>query len=82
MGIGERILHAMKRFTGRVASVVTAALLAVGLWLAYWVAIPLTRAMAEVFARGFLGRGRRDEGSHWRPAKGYGTTPDDVVDQS
>jgi hypothetical protein len=77
-----RIVEALKRFTRRLAAGGTAVLLAVGLFLAYWVGVALTRLFAEVFSRSFLGRGRKAQESYWRPAEGYGTAPTDVADQS
>jgi len=77
-----RVVEALQRFAARVAAIVTRALLFLGLLLAYWMGVALTRAFAEVLARGPLGRDRRPRESWWQPARGYGTGAADMVDQS
>ncbi len=77
-----RVLETVRRVTARIVSVVTAVLLAVGLFLAYWVGVALTRLVAEGFSRSMLSRRRRLQDSYWRDAEGYGTGLADCADQS
>ena len=71
-----------KQFTTRLVLAISRVLLAAGLFFAYWVGVAITRLLAEVVARRMLGRGSRSAASFWEPARGYGTTLDDVQDQS
>jgi hypothetical protein len=75
MGLVERL----KRFTRGVARVVTAVLLAAGLFFSYFVGIALTRLLMVAFGRRLLrvapGRGA----TYWVEATGYGTDIDDSL---
>lgn len=70
------------RFTGKVVLKTTAVLLVVGLFLVYFLVLPLTRLLLVVAPRGFLGTGRKKKDSYFREAEGYDPDLDDCLIQS
>lgn len=78
-----RWLDRIRRFTTRVIRFVTAVLLPVGLFLAYFLAMPVTRLLVLLGAGGVLGgRTRRTAATCWREPQGFSTDRDDLLEPS
>lgn len=73
----------IRRFTARVIRCVTAVLLPVGLFLAYFLAMPVTRLLVLFGAGGLSGgRARDPRATCWQDPRGFSTDRDDLLEPS
>lgn len=81
----ERLRDILDHLRGAVRTIIRMAqrvVMAISLFLVYFVAMGATWVLAWAFARRLVRRSRTGLDSYWEPAEGYDPDPDQAIHQS